>query len=584
MKSKLWKVVGYFLGISREGHALLSPHDNDTLKIERDLARREKYAMSVAERRAVRRVAAAPQTERAFARMQQIGARLDVMIRKFRQDYETWMGEQAPAGLLPQLVRDYDIKARAFKIGALGLVTLEIGIVMYLQADNYGLIATFFVACLLTAIFVAATHGVLRLIFNREHPKETFNLISKWVVPPSALITIAAILPVSSLRVISNEWLDGVLSPLVDIGFLGITLGLVPLAGALIVNAEIMGWSGRAADEYERLTSEMEAQKEIILRYKPYLDTDDFGGEGNGEPPLPNPPKRLPRFGRGTGMVPGVVLAAACLLSACGVSNDSVEIVQSAPVIREAEIQIIIDQSGSMEPVAQASALRALREQLPELVEAAHAVKIGVDNFATDGFSGANMRSLDLPQLATVQPQSLKPCTQKSDRAGRLEHIRKLRQEACRKATEEAQAQAQQTYRAALRQSLEGFGREALVAPVVPAKTRCTDLYGVLWRISAKQSARRQIFLILTDGYNSCKQNQPIPVPKEEAKALVLIAPAYAKEAGGMTSAEQFFARREALLKAAPWLEIVQAGQDNLARYLRQEVAAPATVAGRRTV
>ncbi len=563
MKFNLAQLIDRSLGLSGDRTSPRTYQINQAIEAARNLDKDLKYARSVAEKDAMRERAARRIGSLCCAEHDRLRLAIKATVITFREEYEVWTGCAANPAMPPQAVRGDDLKARAFKSGGVATALLEVAAgAAILQSLEYRWIVAVFVSALLTALLVKLADAAILAMADRENPRETRDLILDRVMKPALWIVGICLAPVLLLRVVSDLALYELLSPLITLGMFGITLGLIPLSAALKTIGDLQAWGLRLEASYSRLMEEWRQTEIISRKYQSSAPQDG--------------PRRFPGTNGRMGGVLMIVLGTSLLTSACnspaGVKQAAAPPASTAPpsVVLPADLIFEMDRSGSIEPAAVATALRTLREQLPSIIEAAHATRLIVNGFASDGFTVTETRSVVLPQLAAIRREDLKPCAEKGGELNSLPHIKRMRQQACDKAVAEAEAQANNAHRTALRRALEAFGREALIPAAAPVKSRCTDLLGTLWRIATKQEGRRQIHIIVSDGYATCKQKQPIPAPSGDVKTLLLLTPARMDEARGLSSAGQYFSRREALKKAASWLEIVPGDQDNLAAILRR--------------
>ena len=183
-------------------------------------------------------------------------------------------------------------------------------------------------------------------------------------------------------------------------------------------------------------------------------------------------------------------------------------------------------------------------EILLDLSRRHHVERWLIYGFGDEPWREAAFHQLTLPRW---QPPACDPPTEAS-------RIFKVHQDdaGCQDRVKAAEA----VYRQQLEEQIVGMQRTLRDHRLRPA--RCTSIGDLLFRVSQAPGPRRAV--IISDGVETCRAagRPPIAPPAGDTRiAFVLIGSLPPAGRITATPGEQFLARRQALLRAAPWLRIV---------------------------
>jgi hypothetical protein len=126
---------------------------------------------------------------------------------------------------------------------------------------------------------------------------------------------------------------------------------------------------------------------------------------------------------------------------------------------------------------------------------------------------------------------------------------------------------ADEKYLADLSKTLSDITPAMLVPPATKA-ARCSDIGGALSRISEQRAGNSQIYLFVTDGDHTCGPLKPVSAPPDDVKVLMLLTPSLQGKGQKTWQEDQYESRRNAWLKAAPWLVIRPANERHISGYI----------------
>jgi hypothetical protein len=480
----------------------------------------------------------------------------------FRRQFERWRTEEAPpdapVAAVPSDVQD----VRVYRLTAVFALLCEVGLAAWI----FWRLGVSWWLGVLTAIGITFTlHGVLLHLFhNPERPKETVYRIKRYVSTPAALGLLMALGAAMLARYVHGA-LALALLPVFSLSLWLGTMSLLMLAASLFTLAHLWGWSARHAEHYRRVDAEERASTDFL---------GELESRGDREAkPVPSPAKPDSKVIDGLGITAAMMLLVAFLGSntACtrpvtmaAEQNDQATVV--AEQVRATPLHIYIDASGSCVRTALEEAWNNLRADLPAIMERFRITQLAIWHFDEDGWSPRRIVEVSLPALMIpARP------VENAGEWNSFANIRTAVEAAAREESDRLRKTARDRYRAALGQSLLHFQSQE-VLPAADHKTACTDVVGLLARLSEPGEAGRQFAIVITDLADTRHHELPvIGAPAGEVQALVLFAPAQPKDAAlafgkPLSGSEQFEARAGELRRAAPWMKIAPHFQKNIAR------------------
>ncbi|MFN7949865.1 MAG: hypothetical protein U0Z53_31240 [Blastocatellia bacterium] len=456
----------------------------------------------------------------------------------FHRTREAWEGRYFHEDLTPYAIAHDVEEGRKVRLYAWIAVAAELGLTFFM-AVTFSVPALFALALAVIAIYV--TKGLLMSLWsNRLEPHEQIRRLRKFIIAPFGLLLLLS-LGVMLLAQRGTGALLLMIAGLLNLSLFGIGFSLLLVAAGLLCYAEAVLWSQRAERRYQQTYAEFtEANKvdEQIQRVIQELTPP--------VPPVPQPATATPDFVNSEGKPPQrakalmriapFLLCATLLNTACEgvVTSKSQSAVITPP---PTDLQIIVDGSLSTHPQVLADSAKHLAGELPELAAAHHVIHLSAYLFGRDGWAATQTLELDLPSPAQHQ-------------SGEPEQILGQLREAER-------AAVQQQYRAELRARLQSVTAVRLLPLADTPEPPCTDLNGVLARLSETRSKHRCLVILLTDGHESCASGlRQFKLPPATQLVIVLL-PDDPHTLGGQTQAALFALRKQQLQQAVAQAVIV---------------------------
>lgn len=263
------------------------------------------------------------------------------------------------------------------------------------------------------------------------------------------------------------------------------------------------------------------------------------------------------------GMLIGLVLLALVSLSnSCDGKTDGAVQPRSTTAIAQkdttqSEMDIYIDASKSPNDAALSEAARNIYNAIPEIVEHCNVVKLRVFEFGRDGFVPQEKRSFGIQPPEPPQEHSMRG-EEPPLRADVEAAQKKQLQEELEKEKEVKLIQ----YRQRMKESLSSLSVETLLPSHASIEPRCTDVNGVLRRISQTKEPRAHIVLLITDGVQTCGTPlESVPAPASDVILVTVLSPERigprAPTSIGLTSSVTYERKAAELSRAVPWAVIV---------------------------
>jgi hypothetical protein len=328
------------------------------------------------------------------------------------------------------------------------------------------------------------------------------------------------------------------------------------IAAALFVLAGLYGWSRRLTDEYRALE---QAERDVTELHNHCTRT--LAGLPAAAPPTRSAPTTaLARVGTVILLTVTLLGGAACNGQAQASAPLPVTIPSTPPAAAPSAAggELWLDDTISIDQRDRPIAVEAVLATVTDLFRQQQ-----IDRWAIFGFGDEPWREAPFHQvtLARWQPPACDPPSEASK-------IFKVHQDdaACRARVQAAE----QAYREQLRAQLAETQQAIADHQLRPA--RCTNLGDLLLRVS--QTPGRRLTVIVSDGAETCRSTGlPRVAPPSADAHVVFVLIGSAPRAGHIAPplGTQFGARRDTLLRAAPWLRIVAPWE--LPTALRQDAA-----------
>jgi hypothetical protein len=506
--------------------------------------------------------------------LQLIEKNLRAIRRTFAHWYEAWTGEPFLSDQQPAPMEKDIVIARGYRLAALAAASLDGLLVTFLMAEHFGLLLSFPAALITTFLLTVLADKAVAHAARCDAPCYSLHLITRYVFFPALAVTTPALLVILAERYVTG--LPLMISALFDaaasLATLIATPSLMLLGGALLALADLYAWSLSLSHSFDQLIR----QHEILKN-----ERDEFPGEI--PPPYGGHAPGMPPYAASQTSCVALVtlLALSSLMAGCeskqwamGEPAKPVPKATGTPVVGVV-LNLEIDRSGSPEPQAAAAVAQNLHHQLARIIGTMQITEVRVRHFGADGWSAPVALSVAIPRLQ-LPPEPVIGGGEFANLPNRRKDYERRQREEWERAKQQARAEYQRALDAALAQLTAD-----ILNPNAGTAATCTDAHGVLARISAGRRSGREVYLIVTDGYDTCSRGTlpALAAPQGNVKTLVLQTAATAREGEGKRPAEQYASRRTALQKIAPWAEIVPAFESNLADYLRSEPAVTKPVA-----
>lgn len=490
------------------------------------------------------------------------------VMARFRQEYIAWMRVR-DVNLTPHVILAHLAKARRYKLGGGAATLLEIILATsVLLGFSVGFLPGLLCSTAVTILLLLLADGAITGATDKPSARQSRDLIHRYVFLPALRLVVPAVAIVLSARTISglSDLLLELLLPILQISLAVATLGLVLLSGALFAMADIYRWSQRYTERYEqieRAIAELENKREYYR-----LMSQQGGGLGN---PLDDDNPRKPPSSLPPAALLGMLLLLSGSLTGCDTflkpqpAKASEPAPNSRPACFGADIHVRVDRSGSVEREAATATASNFHDQLPGLIKALQSPRLTVGYYGGQSWSIPLALSVALPHWQQPSVETIQRLANEAILLPGVKQDIKARENAARKAAWE---EAQKKYDTDLQKALADIS-PATFNPTVTKAAKCTDLYGLLARLSKGPQSGKHLYVLVGDGYHSCGPMKPLAAPSGEVTVLLLLTPANAKESAGKRADEQYLNREEALLQIAPWLKIVPGDQDNLLALLQ---------------
>ena len=479
----------------------------------------------------------------------------------YKETKEAWTSQRVeglPRPLaLPQDIRD----GRLAFAGAFVLAALELVLAFFI-AIGMGSNPLFFVLLALVMIFFLKA-GLIIGWRNPAQPQQTRRRLTRSVIWPSIVLTLLAAVTLTLARTALG------LLALALTGLLNLTLGLLSL-GVLGLSAgffamgHLLFWSLFAEKKF-RATEQEAAHTEMILRQVEQLEcelaTEVSPGQALAAAKTATGVLSEQRFDHGAprDQERGVILSLAPLLLGMLLFGGCTPPPQTAASVPSPEapprLEIYLDWSLSAEMTPFSEAVNSLLAALPAIINELRAGRLTIYQFSRSGWAARELVRIELPTMAPPP----------GDEAAALFGQVKSAQ----------QQQAVAAWRTQLEKSLRDLTAEKLLPPSGQPEPRCTDLQGVLRRVTTDSGPQRRVAILLTDGHDTCSRKlTPVAAGNPQTSLVVMLLPERATNAAGRLSAAEFDERRAELSQAVPGA-VVRPYFDDLIGAVKQALGKP---------
>jgi hypothetical protein len=487
-----------------------------------------------------------------------IDAEIEIVKRKmanacedFVRAYKAWFGVE-PLDPTPRELPEQVAVARRNWLAGAAAAGLELLMATFvLTGMEVGLIVALTSSAILTFLLVCFAHGAILATTGRRSPLHSLALIKKYILAPALVFTIPVFGGLLFTRFLSDltaDWLP-IFLPFLQIFLWAATIGLILLGAALLSLAEHHLWSQhhvRNFDQLERLTARLEIARSHY---------DNICS--------PRSTSKPPSISRAA-MLAVLILSGSMAGCSGGTANRGARAeTRATPTPVPAELVIMTDVSGSLDPEGREATADNLKAQLLQLIKDSNAHTLTIETYGRNGRMGKTVRSVPLPRRE-------KPNVQGQQRSGETKifpGVEKIFEKANKEKEEAANKKADEKYQADLDKVLSEITPVMLV-PSVTKAAHCSDIGGALSHISDQRHGDPQIYIVITDAEHTCGPLKPVAAPPNDVKVLMLQAPSLQRKGQKTRLEDQYESRRDALLKAAPWLVIRPANERHISGYI----------------
>lgn len=479
----------------------------------------------------------------------------------------------------PREILEQIFAARIFRIAGLCAIGIEIGIATWTlyQLLAYGfslvvaLILALVIATIITLPITYVFHGAIYYLVTRlNDPFARLKRLTIYFVALPLFFVILSIAAYVAVFRLDTETLYALQAVISTSKFVAM-FGFMILGTALLVAADLYGWSRFRAAKYKAIKDERQEIASKRREWQGELDgleeeqrANNTQQQTQASSPQEDQPNQQVASSNGNSssvseaqvasksLAVLLVLASLYGLSACAPPPPQIK---KIPVQESVICDLVIDASGITNRQALQQAGVNVLNSMAKTVEQQHVSKLSVFWFGHNGWTAEQKLPLVLPPSYRLEVVK---------RAGEIEGIRRdlgeFDKQRNEKALKEAEAQAQTEYRGEMVKSLAPLTIETLV-PASTVESSCTDINGMLSRFARPASASRHIVLIVTDGRQNCGgkyEIEQVSLEKNTAFVVVLVP---ATDADGR---EDFELRSKRFTEACPQCVVVPFYREDL--------------------
>lgn len=236
-----------------------------------------------------------------------------------------------------------------------------------------------------------------------------------------------------------------------------------------------------------------------------------------------------------------LVVSLALTMIGCDLSTESAAKQIDGPA--RSELEVDFDWSGSADRESMKEFSQSFIDLIPVIVEQYLVSNFTARQFGKDGWNAPKIASIDFPLLQQADVGE----------AGSL----------MGKVKKEKEVEMLTRHRSRIREHLSGIDAEKLTAPADLPEPVCTDLNGVLRRMAVSSGKLRRIFIVVTDGHESCTDSIAPLNPLSGGSALVVVLLPEESQANVRTlNYEQYEKRSAEFRRALPWAVIIPPFED----------------------
>ncbi|HKR14407.1 MAG TPA: hypothetical protein VJT15_20235 [Pyrinomonadaceae bacterium] len=466
---------------------------------------------------------------------------------EFRRRKAEW-GRHVENDEKPREIPEHLHASRNYRGGGICAIGIEVGIATYAfykMLESYGLpFAVSLALALVLALVITLPlaylfHGAIHYLVTRlSEPAAQLKRLTVYFVYLSLAFVAVSIVAYVALFRLDPETvyaLQGVLSAMKFVAM----FGFMVLGAALLVAADLYGWSRSRARKYKAILDERlaiagkrrEWQNEVAIfagQITLSQQTIVHAQQASAQPTSPN--------GTSVGTATATTTVIGVLLMLGALSGFSA-CTPAAPKVRMVSVQeqvvcdVVIDASGDpdgSDQLQEETRQKALRqaglnvvESVKKTVAREHVTELNLFWLAENGWMIEKKLTLAIPSYKRAE-------VVRRD-AGEFDDLRpdvaEVEKQRNAKALAEAEAQISAEYLSEIEKVLARLNVDTVIPPST-TDSRCTDLNGMMARFSEPNSAVRRILYVVTDGRQSCGDTagiNKVTFPQNTAVIIVLI-------------------------------------------------------------
>jgi hypothetical protein len=506
---------------------------------------------------------------------------------EFLEKLDAWLSSQPQQKVQPYAITDDVRSGRLYEITSYICMGIESALAAWITNNNTNFVVwmSILLGVVVSVAVALLLHGSLSfLLKDPKSLRKTLLRIKSYVLKPSLTLTAISLLVLFLARASSGQ-LALVLEPVFTFFLYTTTIGLLLLASALLSAANVLNWTRQYKKVYDALEKEerdttlyrdvfnlklhdltralygLQAQAAgTSTTYTPHPPSSNGGGQGQQPPAQPTGGSTTgPSAGSSlTNTIPALLLAALIpFYSACGgITKGEAPTTPTDTKVVYGEMDIFIDATKSTEDPDVRTVIRDLREQLPRLVEKWNISKLTVYHFGEKGWNPEEKALIRIPELVI---EKLEP-PKKSD----IPAAQKEREKQYATQVAESEKNAREKHQARIQEVLSGLSDDQLLPLAKAQNADCTDVNGVLGRVSKTPGDKPHVSLIITDGAQTCgnRNIKDLDSPQGNVMLVVILVPEklkYSRNSKGepVRGDEQFEARKNILKSKVPWASVV---------------------------
>jgi hypothetical protein len=503
-----------------------------------------------------------------------VGEQIDQRVREYRRRKVEW-NRPVSDDEIPHAIPEQMQLARVARASGVAAIVGEIAVAiiaifLMLQPAGFGNALTVALSALIavfaTLVIAYPFHAGISFVVKRwEDPRRSLSRIKYWFLVPALILMLLSVFAYGAIQRLSAEDVLALESVLSISKFVAM-IGFVVFGAALLVIADVLGWSRPRSDEYQALCTERQRISSKQREWETELQEFDTT-IASAERPIVEKAAPFPEPHNGAKPISTTVtmlLAAGLFLFSSASCARKPRQVKAEPATTHPVIlTVAVDASGILNPDALRQAGENVRANMNTLIQEQGVSELGIYWFGSNGWTAEQKLKLRLPvsMKAVVASRDL----------GNLGKMRPDAQEALKKLEEGAQDEANERLLSEYRVNVQKVMSQLTTDILVPRPSEhspCTDLNGALARFTSGSSSAVEIAIIVTDGRQNCHGDEIKPIPLRPDKKVLLIV--VLVPGTNDTGWEDFDLRSKEFSSAVPGVVVVPFYRADLAQVIAE--------------